>query len=104
VRNLLVQLKEPKEKPPFTREALVAVLRCFFWLGLVRKGRTHFRRVFLWTCLHKRESVQNFLGLAMLGYHFFKIHEALGTAPQPKPHAGGTPASLPPPQPQLASS
>ena len=77
VRNLLAQLKEPKEAPPLTRDALLAVLRCFFWLGLVREGRGDFWRVLLWACLHKRDSVQNFLGLAILGYHFRRVHEEL---------------------------
>jgi radical SAM superfamily enzyme YgiQ (UPF0313 family) len=104
VRNLLRHLKAPKEKPPFTREALGAVLRCFFWLGLVRKGRLQFWRVFLWTCRFKPDSVQNFLELAILGYHFYRIHEELSTAQQADPHAGGTPAPLPPAQPQLAAS
>jgi len=89
VRNLLVQLKEPKEKPPLTKEVLLAVLRCFFWLGLIRKGREHFWRVFLWACFHKRESLQNFLGLAILGYHFCKIHEDLLGRPQAGPTRGG---------------
>jgi radical SAM superfamily enzyme YgiQ (UPF0313 family) len=90
VRNLLMYLKEPKEKPPFTREALAAVLRCFFWLGLIRRGRFHFWRVFLWTCLHKRQSVQNFLGLAILGYHFCRIHEGLRAARPSQPeHPAG---------------
>jgi len=104
VRNLLVELKEPKEKPPFTLEALLAVVRCFFWLGLIRRGRLHFWRVFLWTCLRRPESVQNFLGLAILGYHFRKVHEELGAARQTEPHQGGTPAPLAPAQPQLVSS
>ena len=70
VRNFLAEYKEPAEKPPLTKDSLLAVLRCFFWLGLIRKGRTHFWRVFLWACVRKRESLQNFLGLAILGYHF----------------------------------
>ena len=97
VRNLLVQLKEPKEKPPLTKDVLLAVLRCFFWLGLIRKGRTHFWRVFFWTCLRKPESVQNFLGLAILGYHFCRIHEDLGDARQFGPQPSGSPTSEPQP-------
>jgi len=88
VKNLLLQLKEPKEKPQLTKDVLLAVLQCFFWLGLIRKGRTHFWRVFLWACFHKRDSVQNFLGLAILGYHFSRIHEEMGkcaaVGPQPE--------------------
>ena len=84
-------IKEPKEKPPLTKTVLLAVLRCFFWLGLVREGRAHFWRVFLWVCFHKRESVQNFLGLAILGYHFRKIHEDLLGRPQAGPTREGFP-------------
>lgn len=58
----------------------MGVARCFFWLGLVRRGRFHFWRVLLWTCLFKRESVQNFLGLAILGYHFRRIYEGMAGA------------------------
>lgn len=83
VRNFLAQYKEPKEKPPLTWEVALAVARCFFWLGLVRKGRFHFWRVFWWTCLHKRESLQNFLGLAIVGYHFTRIHEDMLSRSQP---------------------
>ena len=83
VRNFLAHYKEPKEQPPFTKEVFLAVVRCFFWLGLIRKGRFHFWRIFFWTCLHKRESVQNFLGLAILGYHFTKIHENMLSRSQP---------------------
>jgi len=104
VRNLLMHLKAPKEKPPLTREALVAVVRCFFWLGLIRKGRLHFWRVFLWTCFRKPGSAQIFLELAILGYHFYRIHEELMASQQAHPHAGETPAPLPPAQPQLAAS
>ncbi len=77
VKTFLTEYKEPKEKPPVTWEVLLAVARCFFWLGLVRKGRLDFWRVFLWTCFRKPESAQNFLGLAILGYHFRRIHEEL---------------------------
>jgi radical SAM superfamily enzyme YgiQ (UPF0313 family) len=83
VRNFLSQYKEPKEKPPVDKNVVMAVLRCFFWLGMVRSGRSHFWRVLLWALRHKRESVQNFLGLAILGYHFRKIHEGLGKQPLP---------------------
>ncbi len=75
VRNLLREYKEPKEHPPFTKEVFVAVLRCFFWLGLIRKGRFHFWRIFFWILRHKRESLQNYIGLAIVGYHFTKIHD-----------------------------
>jgi radical SAM superfamily enzyme YgiQ (UPF0313 family) len=77
VRNLLAQFKEPIEKPLLTKDIVLAVLRCFFWLGLIRGGRSHFWRIFWWVCLHKRDSIHNFLGLAILGYHFRKIHEDL---------------------------
>jgi radical SAM superfamily enzyme YgiQ (UPF0313 family) len=95
VRILLAEYKEPKEKPPLSRAVALACLRCFFWLGLIRKGRLHFWRVFLWTCLHKRDSVQNFIGLAILGYHFCKIHEELGPKPQPGPRVAGIAVSQP---------
>ena len=78
VRRFLAEYKEPNDKPLVTKEVVLAVLRCFFWLGLVRKGRTDFWRGLLWACIHKRDSVQNFLGLAILGYHFKKIHERFG--------------------------
>jgi radical SAM superfamily enzyme YgiQ (UPF0313 family) len=95
VRVLLAEYKEPKEQPPLTGEAILAVIRCFFWLGLIRKGRTHFWRVLLWACLHKRDSIQNFIGLAILGHHFCKVHEELGTRPQPGPRSAGLAVSPP---------
>ena len=95
IRNLLAELKEPEEKPPLTPDVLLAVLRCFVWLGLVRKGRGHFWRVFLWTCFRKPESVQNFLGLAILGCHFRRVHEDLLDRPAPNPaSAGGSAAEV----------
>jgi radical SAM superfamily enzyme YgiQ (UPF0313 family) len=85
VRNLLREYREPKEKPPLSKDGLLGVLRGFFWLGLVRSGRLDFWRVFLWVCFRKPESVQNFLGLAILGYHFRRIHEEmLAKSRQPK--------------------
>jgi radical SAM superfamily enzyme YgiQ (UPF0313 family) len=77
VKNFLAEYREPKVKPLITRDDLFAVMRCFFWLGLVRTGRFDFWRVFLWTFLHKRDSVQNFLGLAVVGYHFRKVRDEL---------------------------
>lgn len=78
IRNLLTYYKEPLEKQPLTRDAALAVLRCFCWLGLVREGRGDFWRIFLWTCFRRPASIQNFLGLAILGYHFRRvIHDAL---------------------------
>jgi Domain of unknown function (DUF4070) len=77
VKNFLAEYKEPKEKAPVTKDVLLAVVRCFFWLGFVRKGRFAFWRVFLWACVRKPQSAQNFLGLAILGYHFRRIHEDL---------------------------
>jgi len=103
VRNLLAQLKEPKEKPPPTFEGLVAALRCFFWLGLIGRGRAPFWRVFFWTCRYKWQFIQNFLELAILGYHFRKVHEELGAARQAGADAGGTPAPLSSTRPQLAT-
>jgi len=88
VRNLLAEYKEPKEKPPFTWNIFIAVMRCFFWLGLVRNGRQHFWRIFFWTLLNKRESVQNFLGLAIVGYHFTKIHEDMLSRSRLGPRGG----------------
>jgi radical SAM superfamily enzyme YgiQ (UPF0313 family) len=93
IRILLAEYKEPKEQPLLTRETVLGVLRCFFWLGLIRRGRSHFWRVFLWTCLHKRQSVQSFLGLAILGYHFRRVHEEMGTARRPGAQLTGHPAS-----------
>ena len=87
VRILLAEFKEPKEKPALTGEGVLAVVRCFFWLGLIRRGRTHFWRVYLWTCLNKRDSIQNFIGLAILGYHFCKIHEDMGARSRPGPRS-----------------
>jgi radical SAM superfamily enzyme YgiQ (UPF0313 family) len=89
VRNFLSQYKEPKENAPFTKEVFLAVVRCFFWLGMIRKSRLHFWRIFLWTCCHKRKSLQNFLGLAIVGYHFTRIHEDMLSRPQPGPRPGG---------------
>ena len=77
VRNFLANYKEPKEGPPLSLEGLLGLIRCLFWLGLVRQGRGHFWRVLLWTLRHKRQSVQNFLGLAILGYHFRRVYEDL---------------------------
>jgi radical SAM superfamily enzyme YgiQ (UPF0313 family) len=77
VRIFLREYKEPKESPPLTWDALLGVARGFFWLGLVRSGRAPFWRVLFWTLLHKRESLQNFLGLAIMGYHFRRIHKDL---------------------------
>ncbi len=84
VKTLLAEYKEPKEKPPLSGEVVLAVVRCFFWLGLIRRGRTHFWRVLLWACLHKRDSIQNFIGLAILGYHFYKVHEDMGRHSRPQ--------------------
>ena len=89
VKIFLAEYKEPKEKPPLTADAVLAVARCFFWLGLVRKGRKDFWRVFCWLCLHKHESLQSFLGLAILGYHFRKVHEDLPKRSHPEPNSGG---------------
>jgi radical SAM superfamily enzyme YgiQ (UPF0313 family) len=80
IKNLLAYYKEPGQKPALTRETVIGAARCFFWLGLVRRGRFHFWRVLLWTCLFKRESVQNFLGLAILGYHFRRLYEGVAGA------------------------
>ncbi len=87
VKTFLAQYKEPREKALVTPDVVLAVIRCFFWLGLVREGRRDFWRIFFWTFFHKRESVKNFLGLAILGYHFRKVQDdMLGrsrSAPQP---------------------
>jgi radical SAM superfamily enzyme YgiQ (UPF0313 family) len=103
VKDLLTHLKSPKEKSPLTPGILLAVLRCFFWLGLVRRCRFHFWRVFLWTCFHKRKSIPVCLRLALVGYHFARVGEDLGAARPAERSAGTTPAPLPPPQPQLVS-
>jgi len=49
IKVFLTHYKEPKDHAPLTREALLAVARCLFWLGMVRKGRTHFWRLLVWT-------------------------------------------------------
>jgi hypothetical protein len=84
VRNFLAEYKEPKEQPPPTLAALLAVGRCLFWLGCIRRGRGPFWRTLLWTVFRKRESVQNFLGLAIVGYHFRKLCDDLLR----EPHTG----------------
>jgi radical SAM superfamily enzyme YgiQ (UPF0313 family) len=104
VRNLLVNLKPPAEKPPFTSELVLAILRCFFWLGLIRKGRGHFWRVFLWTCFRRPGSLSVFLELAIIGYHFYRVHEDFLSVPQASTSLGGTTAALPPAEPQLVVS
>jgi radical SAM superfamily enzyme YgiQ (UPF0313 family) len=103
LKILLTHLKAPIEKPPLTPRTLLAVLRCFFWLGLVRPCRFHFWRVLLWTCLYRRKLIGNCVGLALAGYHFGKVSEALCARPA-EPSAGATPTPRPPPQPQLVSA
>jgi radical SAM superfamily enzyme YgiQ (UPF0313 family) len=101
ILNFLAHYKEPAERMPLSREVLVAVARCFFWLGLVRAGRTHFWRGLLWTCFRKPESIQNYIGLAILGYHFRKIHAKLGHR---APSAPPPPAARSPRAPARAAS
>jgi hypothetical protein len=104
VKDLLTHLKAPKEKAPLTLgAALLPGLRCFFWLGLVRRYRFHFWRVFLWTCLHRRQSVEYYLRLALVGYDFRRISDALDASPSTAP-AGATMAPQRPPQPQPVSA
>ena len=46
----------------------------------------HFWRVLAWTCLRKPQSIQTFLGLAILGYHFRRVYEDMlssGSAASP---------------------
>lgn len=82
VRTLLMEYKEPKVPLPLTLEGLLAAVRGLFWLGLVREGRTHFWRGLIWTGRHKPQSLQTFLGLAILGYHFRTvIREASARSP-----------------------
>ena len=83
VKNFLAQFKEPREKPPLDRAVVLAGVRCFFWLGFIRPGRLDFWRVFFWTWFNKPESLQNFVGLAILGYHFRKVHEDMLARPLP---------------------
>jgi radical SAM superfamily enzyme YgiQ (UPF0313 family) len=101
VKNFLAQYKEHPERPPFDRVLLLAVARCFFWLGLVREGRLDFWRVFLWTCFRKPESIQNFLRLAILGYHFRKVHHDMLNRRRPEPRVQD-PARHPQPRPATA--
>lgn len=91
VKKFLAQFREPEEKPALDLVILLAVLRCFFWLGFLRKGRFDFWRVFFWSLFKKPESVQNFLQLAILGYHFRKIHEDMLRRPRPPVQAGHHP-------------
>jgi len=97
MRNLLVEYREPRESPPLNRDAVLALLRCLFWLGLIRDGRIDFWRTFFWTCVHKPGLLQTFIGLAILGYHFRRvIADALSRAEGARPgpdashHSSGT--------------
>jgi len=104
VRNFLAEYKEPLDRPPLGSEAVLALARGLFWLGLVHAGRMDFWRTLVWTGLKKPGSLQNFLGLAILGYHFRKvITDALGQTAAPRPAGGGavTLAELHPPTPAL---
>jgi radical SAM superfamily enzyme YgiQ (UPF0313 family) len=76
VKTFLREYRPPLEHAPVTKDTALAALRCLFWLGLVRSGRRHFWRVFLWTWLHRRDSLPAFFMLAILGYHFRRLHDA----------------------------
>ena len=103
VRNLLTVYKEPREGPLLTRDVVLATLRCFFWLGLVRAGRTHFWHTLLWTCCFRRKSVQTFLGLAILGYHFRRIYQDLLSRPPRVPPGAVVAGEVADPQPVVGT-
>ncbi len=75
VKRFLEEYKGPKQSTRITGDLVIAVMRCFFWLGVVRRGRTHFWRLLFWAAAHKRESVPEVLVLATVGYHARRIQE-----------------------------
>jgi radical SAM superfamily enzyme YgiQ (UPF0313 family) len=82
VKTLLNEYKEPKEALPVGKDVLRAAVRALFRFGMVEQGgRIEFWRLFFWLLMHKRQSVQNFIGLAILGHHFRKVYETFGSQP-----------------------
>ena len=77
VRNLLARVQGAEREAAVDQGRRAGSAAVFFLAGPDPRRPGAFLAGFLWACLHKRESVQNFLGLAILGYHFRKIHEDL---------------------------
>ena len=92
VRRFLQFYKEPRQKPPLNKAVIVAVLRCLVRLGGLDSGRSHFWRILLWTCWHKPQSIQNFIGLAILGHHFRQVYQQVSLPVRPELAQCPTPA------------
>ncbi len=73
IKTFFREYKAPKIKAHFQFNHILALFRAIYHLGILDSKRTHFWKLLLWTCFHRRELLPLSVTLAVYGYHFRKI-------------------------------
>ena len=76
-RTFLRETRPPKFEVPIDRAYFTAFLRSVGRLGIVGKERTEYWKLFLWTLVRRPRLLPLAITLAIYGYHFRLLSEAL---------------------------
>ena len=75
VRTFLREYKAPSARARFEFSHLLALLRCFFRLGILGQERLHYWKLIFWTQFRRPRLIPEAIILSIYGYHFRKVCE-----------------------------
>lgn len=73
IRTFLHEYQPPRMRGRVRLSHILALLRSFYWLGLVGQERWHYWRLLLWTQVRHPRLIPEAVGLAIYGHHFRKV-------------------------------
>jgi radical SAM superfamily enzyme YgiQ (UPF0313 family) len=75
IKTFLREYKPPRIRGRIRFSHMLALVRSFYWLGLVDPGRLHYWKLLLWTQFRRPRLVAEAIILAIYGHHFRKVCE-----------------------------
>ncbi len=75
IRTFLREYQPPRMRGRVRLSHILALLRSFYRLGLVGRGRFHYWKLLLWTQFRRPRLIPDAVVLAICGYHFRKVCE-----------------------------
>jgi hypothetical protein len=77
LRTFLREYRTPTAKTPFEWQRFLALPRSMIRLGVIGRERVQYWRLLAWTLLHRPRLLSHAVTLAISGYHFRLVCQAM---------------------------